>query len=69
MQIIVKSNIKVASLTQPQVANQQQKTGTPNTFIGDATRLWNKAPPEIKTAKTITAAKKEIKKFVMTLPV
>ena len=40
-----------------------------NTCIGDATRLWNKAPPQIKTANTIFAAKKEIKKFVASLPI
>ena len=40
-----------------------------NTCIGDATRLWNKAPLVVKTAKTIYAAKKEIKKFVATLPI
>ena len=40
-----------------------------NTCIGDATRLWNKVPPQIKTANTIFAAKKEIKKFVASLPI
>ena len=38
-------------------------------FLGDAIRLWNKAPEKLKVAKTINGAKKDIKKFCMTLPV
>ena len=41
---------------------------TKNTFIGDATRLWNKAPLNIKNAMTINVAKKEIKAFCKSLP-
>ena len=40
-----------------------------NSFIGDATRLWNVAPIEIKSAKTLYSAKLEIKKYVKTLPI
>ena len=29
-----------------------------NTCIGDATRLWNKAPIEVKNSKSIISAKK-----------
>ena len=39
------------------------------TFIGDATRLWNKAPPSIRNAKSIGNVKQEIKKFCHTLPI
>ena len=39
------------------------------TFIGDATRLWNKAPMTIRQAKSIGIVKKEIKKFVKNLPI
>ena len=42
---------------------------TLNTFIGNATRIWNKAPCTIKNVKTIGAAKKEIKKYCKTLPI
>ena len=42
---------------------------TLNTFIGDSTRLWNKAPEAIKNTKTLNTAKAEIKKFVLTLPI
>ena len=39
------------------------------TFIGDATRLWNKAPSTIRNAKSIGIVKQEIKKFCHTLPI
>ena len=39
-----------------------------NSCIGDATRLWNRAPEGIKNSNIIATAKSEIKKFVLTLP-
>ena len=42
---------------------------TLNTFIGNATRLWNKAPIVIRDSKSISAAKAAIKLFCKTLPV
>ena len=42
---------------------------TLNTFIGNATKLWNRAPTVIKNSKSISVAKKEIKAFCKTLPV
>jgi hypothetical protein len=42
---------------------------TINSFVGDAIRLWNNAPEEIKKTKSIYSAKLEINKFVMTLPI
>ena len=39
------------------------------TFMNDAARLWNKAPENIRNAKTMLAAKKAIKTFCKTLPV
>ena len=44
-------------------------TKAKNSFLGDATRLWNRAPEEIKTMKTIMTAKRAIKKHCMPLPV
>ena len=38
-------------------------------FIGDATRTWNRAPDEIKLAKTISSAKQRIKVYCKTLPI
>ena len=43
----------------PKKTSKNQKTL--NTFIVDATRLWNKAPNAIRNAKSIKMAKKEIK--------
>ena len=42
---------------------------TLNTFIGNATRLWNNAPRSIKDSKSISTAKKAIKSFCLSLPV
>ena len=42
---------------------------TLTTFIGNATWLWNKAPIVIKSAKSISIVKKEIKQFCKTLPI
>ena len=39
------------------------------TFINDAIKVWNAAPLKIKTCKTLATAKKEIRKFVTTLPI
>ena len=40
-----------------------------NTYQNDATRIWNKAPISIKSSLSLYLAKKEIKKFVKTLPI
>ena len=42
---------------------------TTSIFTNDAIKAWNKAPEEIKNAKTLTVAKVNIKKFVKTLPI
>ena len=39
------------------------------TFINDSARVWNRAPQTIKNCTSLYSAKKEIKKFVKTLPV
>ena len=38
-------------------------------FILDASKHWNNAPQAIKNCSSISMAKKEIKKFVITLPI
>ena len=38
-------------------------------FVGDAPRIWNRAPLSVTTAKTLSNAKKEIRKFCKTLPI
>ena len=40
-----------------------------NSCIGDATRLWNKAPQVIKDAKSLFSAKTKIKCFASSLPI
>ena len=42
---------------------------TLNSFIGDATRLWNKAPSSIRCAISIGVAKHEIKVYCKKLPI
>ena len=39
------------------------------TFINDGVRLWNSCPSVIKQSKSLFTAKKEIKKFVINLPI
>ena len=38
-------------------------------FVGDAPRIWNKAPLTVTLAKSLSIAKKEIRKFCKTLPI
>jgi hypothetical protein len=38
-------------------------------FVGDATRCWNTAPANIKMCKSLVTVKKEIKKYVRTIPI
>ena len=40
-----------------------------STFHSDSARIWNHSPDQIKNCKTLFAAKKAIKQFVMTLPI
>ena len=51
-------------LVEPGTSNVATKT-----FVGDATRLWNKVPIEIKNSESLYTAKKLIKTYVKTLPI
>ena len=42
---------------------------TITSFVGDAPRIWNRAPIQVTSAKTLSTAKKEIRKFCLTLPI
>ena len=42
---------------------------TPNTFNGDATRLWNQAPVSVTNATNLKAAKTSVKAFCSSLPI
>jgi hypothetical protein len=57
-----------AATTSGVTAEKFRINNTPNTFIGDATRLWNTAPQNVKMAKSLEIVKKEAKKFCKSLP-
>ena len=38
-------------------------------FVNPTARIWNKAPEDIRTAGTLTEAKRHIRKYVKTLPI
>ena len=57
------------SITAERVTEIGKSNLSTSTFYSDTIRAWNKAPSAIKQAKTLSQAKKEIKKFVKTLPV
>ena len=40
-----------------------------STFYSDAAGMWNMAPDSVKNSKTLYSAKREIKKFILTLPI
>ena len=40
-----------------------------NNFVGDATRIWKRAPTSVTEATTLRRAKKAIKEFCQSLPV
>jgi hypothetical protein len=48
-------------ITRGMMIGPLQENNTPCTCLGDATRLWNKAPETVKAAKTLNGAKKCIK--------
>ena len=56
-------------VTNGKIIEEGSSTLIINSCIGDATRLWNKAPDVIKNSNSIATAKSEIKKFVLTLPI
>ena len=39
------------------------------TFHSDAAKLWNIVPGSVKNCNTLFSVKREIKKFVLTLPI
>ena len=39
-----------------------------NTFLNDSKKVWNAAPQNIRDCKSLYTVKKEIKKYVATLP-
>ena len=66
---VIMSSIENGLTTRSATSEQFRLNDTPNKFIGDATRLWNKAPLVIRNAKSIGVAKKEIKTYCKKLPI
>ena len=56
------------STTKGVLLESGNSTLSQQTFINDATKAWNKAPPSIKNCVSITMAKKAVREFVKTLP-
>ena len=75
--------MKVSSSTHSRLEARKKKFGNRNgkmietgrsikskaSFVGDAPRVWNKAPTQIMRAKSVAIAKKEIRKFGKSLPI
>ena len=38
-------------------------------FVNSTARIWNQSPEEIRCAKTLTEARRHIRKYVETLPI
>ena len=56
-------------ITRGMLQDNLVEVSTRKTFIGDASRVWNKAPIAIRNAKSLSLAKQEIRKFCVTLPI
>ena len=72
LKFVKETNLDEARTTRSISSFQLKETGKTNllqsTFISDASRAWNKALDSIKQCNSIWKAKKEIKKFVGSLP-
>ena len=72
IKIVKQSTIKDARTTRgvtfEKLVEQGLSSLTFNSCIGDATKLWNKAPEAVRATKTFNSARAEIRKFVLTLP-
>ena len=69
LNIVKRNNGEEARLTRCVANGNLNEPKTLNTFIGDATQLWNKAPAAIRNAKSIGVAKTEIKTYCKNLPI
>ena len=73
IKVIKKVKAQGARITRGVTAGKLIEEGFSNqmlkSFIGGATQLWNKAPLAITESTSIYTAKKDIKKFVVSLPI
>ena len=51
------------------IIETRRSTKARASFVGDAPRVWNKAPSQVTNAKSLQIAKKEVRKFCKTLPI
>ena len=63
------SHVNSDRTTRGMKIGQLQENNTPNTCIGDASRLCNKAPESVQSAKTLGCAKKVQKSFANLTPI
>ena len=57
------------SVINPHLAEMGKTKIASSTFINDAARVWNHTPQKIKDCKSKHIVKKEIRKYVKTLPI
>ena len=60
--------ITTRAVTQGKLIQKMGSTLSQDSFVYDATKIWNNAPDIIKQAKSLTSAKIKIKKYCCTLP-
>ena len=63
------NSIETRSVTQGDLTEIGRSTRAKKSFSCDAAKVWNKAPEKIRTAKTLTTAKKAIREHCKSLPI
>ena len=66
---IADEKMTTRSVTRGDLVVRGKTTQMSKSFIGSATRLWYNVPNEVKNAKSLITAKKNIKTFCKTLPI
>ena len=56
-------------LVNGKLIQEKGSTLAKDSFIYDATKIWNDAPETIKSSKSLLSAKAEIKKYCTKLPI
>ena len=62
-------NVTTKAITNGNLLESGKTNLVKNTFLSDARKAWNISPEVVKNCKSIWTAKKEIKEFVLTIPV
>ena len=61
--------METRSVTRGDLTEIGRSTRAKKSFSCDAAKVWNKAPEKIRTAKTLTTAKKAIREHCKSLPI